>query len=96
MKKPLILAASSLALALTFSAPAFAEDDGGNCNVPSGSEWMSKSDVTAKTAEQGYNVRRVKREDGCYEVYATNKDGKRMELYINPVSGKIVKTKIKS
>ena len=57
-------------------------------------KWMSRDQVAKMFTEKGYDVRKVKREDNCLEVYAI-KDGKKMEIYIDPVSGKIVKTKIK-
>ena len=57
-------------------------------------KWMSRDQVAKMFTEKGYDVRKVKREDNCLEVYAI-KDGKKMEIYIDTVSGKIVKTKIK-
>ena len=53
---------------------------------------MSKKDVIAFIVQQGYEVRKVEVEDGCYEVYA-KKDGKRFELFVNPLTGDIEKTK---
>ncbi len=57
-------------------------------------KWMSRDQVAKMFTEKGYEVRKVKREDNCLEVYAI-KDGKKMEIYIDPVNGKVVKTKIK-
>ncbi len=31
----------------------------------------------------GYKVRQIKTEGGCYEVYATDKDGKRANMAFN-------------
>jgi hypothetical protein len=69
--------------------------DDANCGNTSG-EWMSRDAASSLMAGKGFDVRRVKREDGCYEVYAIDKTGARVEIYINPVTGEIVKTKIKS
>ena len=93
MNKFLIMAAASMTLALT--APAFASDDDNYCGKTSG-QWMSKDAAKTKAAQMGYDVRRVKREDGCYEIYAIDKNGARVEIYMNPVTGTIVKTKNKS
>jgi len=93
MKKSLILVISSMVL--VFSSPAFASEGDESCGATSG-EWMSQDAVKAKVSEKGYEVRRLKREDGCYEAYAITKDGARVELYINPVTGMIVKSKNKS
>ena len=48
--------------------------------------------IKATLSEQGYDVRRVKTEDGMYEAYAM-KDGQRMEIYLDD-NLEIVKTKI--
>ena len=57
-------------------------------------KWMKPEQVEKLLTEQGYEVRKVKVEDSCLEAYAT-KDGRRMEVYVDPVSGKIVKIKEK-
>ncbi len=91
MKKFLVLSIAAASLAL--GTPANAS---GNtyCGQASGN-WMSIDAVKAKAAGMGYNVRRVKREDGCYEVYAIGKNGGRVEIYMHPVTGKVVKIKNK-
>jgi hypothetical protein len=32
----------------------------------------------------------------CYEIYGKNKQGQKVEVYFNPVDGKVVKTKTES
>jgi hypothetical protein len=93
MKKLLVLAATSITLAL--ASPALASGNAAQCGKATG-QWMTKDAAKTKAAEQGYDVRRVKREDGCFEVYAIDKNGSKVELYMNPVSGEIVKIKTKS
>ncbi|PLX42333.1 MAG: PepSY domain-containing protein [Hyphomicrobiales bacterium] len=94
--KPLLTAAA-LTLTLVGTAQASDDDKMGNakCGNTSG-QWMSVEAAKGKAAEMGLQVRRIKREDGCYELYAINAEGRRQELYMNPVSGKIVKSKSKS
>lgn len=41
-----------------------------------------KSDIKSSLESQGYNVGKIKIEDGLYEAYA-KKDGKRMEVLMN-------------
>jgi hypothetical protein len=53
---------------------------------------MSEVAIKAKAAEMGYDVKNVKVEDGCFEVYAI-KDGKKVEAYMNPVTAEVVRTK---
>ena len=86
---------TATALSLVFVSPSLASSDDALCNYISGQP-MSMEEVKAKVSEQGYEVRRVKREDGCLEVYAINKQGSKVEIYLHPISGKIVKIKNKS
>jgi hypothetical protein len=79
------LVAISAISALSLSAFASPE-----CTNEPRNKWMAQSDVKAKLENQGYTVKRVKTEDSCYEVYAQTKDGKRVELYVDPVDAKII------
>ena len=92
--KHFILLATSAAI-LAFSTPVMASSYKAGCNAGKG-EWMSLDAIKTKAVELGYDVRRIKKEDGCYEVYAIDKKGALLELYMNPVTGEIVKTKNKS
>ncbi len=92
MKKTVILALSSVVLA--FATPALASGGKVSCNSDSG-QWMSKDQARAKVDAMGYSARKVKVERGCYEVYAS-KNGTRYEIFMHPVTGKIVKTVNKS
>lgn len=87
MRTYLILAATAASLA--FPAVASATD----CGSAPKDQWMSEADIKARAVEQGYEVRKVKIEDGCYEIYGIGKDGTKAEVYFNPVNGTIVKVK---
>ena len=93
MKKFILLAATTLSLA--YASPSVASSDGVLCGNISGQP-MSMEEIKSSITAKGYDVRRVKREDGCLEVYAIDKQGARVEIYLHPVSGKIVKIKKKS
>lgn len=84
---------TAVALTLTVALPALAEDDDASCGNASRDQWMSEDAIKAKAAELGYEVRKVKEEDGCYEVYGIDKNGAKAEIYLNPVTGEVVKTK---
>ena len=43
----------------------------------------TQNEITTKMAAEGYDVRKIEIEDGEIEVYAL-KDGKRLEIYLNP------------
>jgi len=93
MKKLSILIAASFAL--TAAIPAYASDNDRKCGVVTGA-WMSADAARSIAASKGYDARRVKRDDGCLEIYATDKNGTRVEIYMHPVTGEIVRTKRKS
>ncbi len=71
---------------------AFAEDD--RCNVPM-SDWQSREALQQKLEADGWKVNRIKTDDGCYEAYAIDEKGQRIEAYFNPKTFKIVKMKVK-
>jgi hypothetical protein len=82
---------STLALiTLIAGAGAASAEDSHKCGNAAESEWMSKDAIESKFAVDGTEVRKVKVEDGCYEVYAVTKDGKKTEQVVNPVTGEVV------
>jgi len=82
-----------LAAALLAAAPsAFAAD---NCPATPKDKWLRPEEIQARLEAKGYEVRRIKREGGCFEVYA-KKDGKRVDAYVSPADGAIVKEKVKA
>jgi hypothetical protein len=71
---------SLTAIAIVLSGPALAA---GKCSTSPKSRWQPQSNLEAQLASEGFKVRQVKVENGCYEVYATNKDGKRENIAFN-------------
>ena len=67
-------------LAVAAASPAFAE---GKCTSAPKSKWQPKSALESQLQADGYKVRQIKVEGGCYEVYATDKDGKRANMAYN-------------
>ncbi|WP_136646373.1 PepSY domain-containing protein [Tabrizicola sp. YIM 78059] len=59
---------------------AFADDD---CFVPM-ANWQPREAVARLAAEQGWTVRRIKIDDGCYEIDGRNADGRAIEAKIHP------------
>lgn len=51
-----------------------------------------RAKITAQLTAEGYQVGKIKAEDGMYEAYA-RKDGKRLEVYLNS-DLQIVMTKV--
>lgn len=64
-----------------------------DCTSEPKSKWMSEADFKKKVEAEGYKISKFKQPGTCYEIYGTNKDGKNVEIYFNPVDGSIVKEK---
>jgi len=80
----------SVATVVMMAAPAFAE--GISCNSPAQDQWMSEADLTAKLVAQGYDVKGIKIESGCYEIKALDASGARVEIAVDPVTGELAGT----
>lgn len=89
MKTYLTLATLPL-VAFLFAAPALAKKD---CTNEPKSKWMSEEAFKKKVTEEGYQIRKFKQPGTCYEIYGTDKEGKKVEVYFNPVDGSVVKSK---
>jgi hypothetical protein len=78
-----------LALTPFFAGAALADDRCGNTPA---AEWKSVVEVATIATEAGYTVREVERDDGCYDLKVTDKNGQRFELEIHPRTGEIIRT----
>ena len=82
----------ALALSLSLAAwPASASDD---CEVPV-EQWQSREAVQQMAAAQGWEVQRLKIDDGCYEVHGKDAQGRAFKAKIDPQTLKVVKIKYK-
>jgi hypothetical protein len=79
-----------VALAFSFTTKGHASEDA-KCDAPK-NEWVSQDAASQKLEAEGWKVRKVKEEDGCYEAYAM-KDGKRAEIFLNPKTLEVVRIK---
>ena len=83
----------AFAIAVFVSSPAFA---GPECTKQAKDTWKDQKEFKKSLTEQGYKIKAFKVTDGnCYEIYGWDKDGKKVEIYFNPVSGEKVKEEIK-
>jgi len=80
-----------LCLAAAAPMPAWA---GANCKANPKADWMSEADAKAKLVAQGYKIAKFKIDGNCYEIYGTNKDGKKVEIYFDTKSLDVVKAEI--
>jgi hypothetical protein len=70
-----------LTLAL-IAGPALAGDD---CAVPM-TDWQPREAVVKLAAEQGWDLRRIRIDDGCYEVIGRDAEGRAIEVKLNPAT----------
>lgn len=62
-----------------------------NCTDEPKEKWMKEEVFKKHLEEKGYKIRKFKQPGTCYEIYGQNKEGKKVEIYFNPVTGAIVK-----
>ena len=63
------------------ATPAFAA--GATCTTATVSKFQPKATLEAQLKAEGMTVRQIKTEKGCYEVYAVDKDGKKVNVAYN-------------
>lgn len=59
------------------------------CNVAK-ENWMSEPDLKRALKRQGYLVKTVRINNGCYEIYGLDPLGRRILKYFDPATGKPV------
>jgi hypothetical protein len=85
------LAAALAALAVT--GPSLASE---TCTTEPQSKWLSHAEISAKLKQQGFDVSRLEADRSCYEVKARDAQGRRVELYVDPVTARIVRSEAKN
>lgn len=62
------------------------------CTTAPMAEWQDQTAFQTQLTEQGYGINEFKVTEGaCYEIYGTDPDGNKVEIYFNPVDGSVVK-----
>ena len=72
--------AALAALAILMSGPTLAA---GHCSTAPASKFKPKAALESQLKAQGLTVRQIKVEKGCYEVYAVDKSGKKVNAAYN-------------
>jgi hypothetical protein len=81
-----IAVTATLAVGGLFLSPSFAKDN----DSPAGRQWLSIAQVADRLDAAGYrNIEEIEREHGGYEVRATDRDGRRVKLRLNPWTGEV-------
>ncbi len=81
MKRAFLLTA----IAFVVASPAFAAGTttGGSCSTAPQSAWQPQTKLESMLKTDGLTVKQIKVEKGCYEVYAIDKAGKRLNVAYN-------------
>ncbi|MBL8381572.1 MAG: PepSY domain-containing protein [Burkholderiales bacterium] len=56
------------------------------CDSGPQEKWQPQARLEAQLKERGWQIRRIKIDGGCYEVYALNEKGERVEAYFHPLT----------
>lgn len=84
MKKILTMFA---VIATLWTSAAFADDD--DCFVPMAG-WKPREALTKLAADEGWTVRRIKIDDGCYEIDGRDAQGREIEVTIHPQTLQVI------
>ncbi|MDO8399397.1 MAG: PepSY domain-containing protein [Bradyrhizobium sp.] len=60
------------------------------CTSAPQSQWLSLDAIQAKVEALGYRVQKAKLKAACGELYTIDKNGSRVELFVDPTSAAIV------
>lgn len=63
------------------------------CPAHPKSEWKPHTELEQKLTKEGWVVRRMEKTPTCYEVYAKDPQGKRIEAFFDPVTFERVEKK---
>ncbi len=78
-------------MACLAAAPVLAGDD---CDVPL-NQWQPRDAVLRRAAEQGWQVQRLKIDDGCYEIRGRDAQGREFKAKLDPKTLAPVKMKLR-
>jgi hypothetical protein len=79
-----------LAMSLGMAAlPTLADDD---CNAPL-DRWQSREAVRQMATREGWQIQRLKIDDGCYEIRGLDAQGRTFKAKIDPETLKVLKMK---
>lgn len=82
---------TALITACLMSGTALAKDD---CSDPV-TDWQPKGHLRQMMENNGWAVKRIKVDDGCYEIKGLDRNGHRVKAKFSPASLKIIELEIK-
>lgn len=80
-----------LAIGITIAVPQLAMATGMyQCEPVPQDQRLSEASLTGMLEAEGWRVRRMKVDGGCWEVYGTTPEGQRVEGYFHPATGEML------
>ncbi len=73
----------TILIVMTSLGAASAAHAGDACTVPM-ADWQPRAAVEQMAEAQGWTVRRIKIDDGCYEINASDAEGRAIEVKVDP------------
>jgi hypothetical protein len=86
-----MLKTATLLLAAGLSTTALASAD---CPKHPKEQWLPQADAKARIEAQGYTIKKFKVDGQCYEIYGTDKNGKKVEIYFDTKTLEVVKAEV--
>jgi hypothetical protein len=66
---------------------------GDKCDVPQ-DEWQTEEAFRAAIEAKGWEIKKFKIDDGCYEIYGYDEKQRRVEAYFDPKTFDMVKMEL--
>jgi len=94
MKRVLNLGLAAVALAAIALVASPAQATGlATCDSGPKEKWQSQDKLKKQLEDKKWQVRRIKVDGGCYEVYGIDDQGKKVEAYFHPLTLEPVPTR---
>ncbi|MBR0718381.1 PepSY domain-containing protein [Bradyrhizobium liaoningense] len=87
MRKIAIL---TVAAGTLVAASAQAGSLGKPCTSAPETQWLPMQQLQAKVEAQGYKIQKAKLKNACGELYTLDRNGNRVELFVDPTNGQII------
>ncbi|HZZ82679.1 MAG TPA: PepSY domain-containing protein [Gemmataceae bacterium] len=87
MRKIAILTIAAVTLG---AAAAQASSLGKPCTSAPEAQWLPMHQLQGKVEAEGYKVQKAKLKNACGEFYTLDKNGSRVELFVDPTNGRII------
>jgi hypothetical protein len=60
------------------------------CTAAPQNQWLSIAELQSKVEALGYKVQKAKLKNACGEMYTIDKNGGKVELFVDPTNGAII------